>query len=224
MDVINNNISLTAGKCNGKELDKIMIAGAIVWEKDTPTVQGTFTIDTIGNTVATANWSDWSDAEGIASYKFICAWNDTQNIKEYTVVSTSGTGSLVMDALPQLTFFYCRIYLYDNDGNETAGTQISFTTTGVDTTAPSTPILISVLDQSTEVNINWSASTDNVGVTGYEINRRLDSGNWEILTNTGNVVSYDDTTASTGVNEYRVRAKDAALNYSAWSNIKSITL
>jgi hypothetical protein len=78
---------------------------------------------------------------------------------------------------------------------------------------------------STSITISWSPSSDNVGVTGYLIERcqGLACSNFaQIGTTTGTSTTYVDSslTPST-VYSYRVRATDAASNLSAYSNVVS---
>ena len=64
----------------------------------------------------------------------------------------------------------------------------------IDTTAPSTPTgLVGTAVNASQVNLSWTASTDNAGVTGYEIFRN------GTLVGTSATNSYSDTglTAST---------------------------
>jgi chitodextrinase len=82
-----------------------------------------------------------------------------------------------------------------------------------DTTAPSAPTNLSSPSHTTStVALSWTASTDNVGVAGYQILR----GGTEVATSTG--TSYTDTglTASTAYT-YTIKAYDAAGNVSAAS-------
>ncbi|MCX7107433.1 MAG: discoidin domain-containing protein [Methylococcales bacterium] len=92
-------------------------------------------------------------------------------------------------------------------------------TPGVDSTAPSTPTnLTAYATSSTQVNLAWSASTDNVGVTGYKIYR---NGS-QIGTST--VASLVDTVATGGTNyNYTVIAFDLAGNASAVTNTAYVT-
>jgi cellulose 1,4-beta-cellobiosidase len=86
-----------------------------------------------------------------------------------------------------------------------------------DTTAPSAPTgLKATATTSSSVSLSWTASTDNVGVTGYDVFR----GTTLVGTATG--TSYTDTglTASTSYN-YTVKALDAAGNVSAASTALS---
>ena len=76
-----------------------------------------------------------------------------------------------------------------------------------------------------EVDLSWAASTDNVGVTGYAIERCAGSGcsNFtQIATTTGTGTGYKDTTVNSATSySYRVRATDAAGNLSTYSNTAS---
>ncbi|GHJ42852.1 hypothetical protein Cs7R123_01940 [Catellatospora sp. TT07R-123] len=88
------------------------------------------------------------------------------------------------------------------------------TSGGGDTTAPSVPAgLTSTGQTSSSVSLSWSASTDNVGVTGYEVFRG------STLVGSPTATSFTDTglTASTSYS-YTVKARDAAGNRSVASN------
>jgi len=86
-----------------------------------------------------------------------------------------------------------------------------------DITAPSVPTgLMATLANKTQINLAWTASTDNVGVTGYKVFR----GGTQIATVAGN--SYSNTGLTQGVTyDYTVAAYDAAGNTSAQSAIAS---
>ena len=88
-----------------------------------------------------------------------------------------------------------------------------------DTTAPTQPTnLAATVQSATQINLTWAASTDNVGVAGYNIYR----DGVQIATST--TASYSDTglTASTAYS-YTVSAYDAAGNESAQSLSVSAT-
>ncbi|SEN34159.1 carbohydrate-binding protein [Nonomuraea pusilla] len=92
-------------------------------------------------------------------------------------------------------------------------------TGGGDTTAPSVPgNLRSTGVTSGSVSLAWNASTDDVGVTGYEIYR----GGTLVTTVTGTTHTDTGLTASTAY-IYTVRARDAAGNRSAASNSVTAT-
>ncbi len=83
----------------------------------------------------------------------------------------------------------------------------------VDTTAPSTPANLSATTSATSVVLDWTASTDTVGVTGYDVFR-----GGTLLASLGAVTTYTDSTITVGkIYSYAVRAHDAAGNVSALS-------
>jgi chitodextrinase len=85
-----------------------------------------------------------------------------------------------------------------------------------DSEAPSTPTgLAAIAASSSEVDLSWLASTDNVGVTGYDIYR----DNSMLATVSGATLSYADTTVLENTTyAYTVDAFDAAGNHSAASS------
>jgi endonuclease I/chitodextrinase len=88
-----------------------------------------------------------------------------------------------------------------------------------DTTAPSIPLnLSSNAKTTTSVSLTWSASTDNVGVIGYEVYR----GTTLITTTTATTYNVTGLTASTAYT-FSIKAKDAAGNKSASSTTLSIS-
>lgn len=90
---------------------------------------------------------------------------------------------------------------------------------GADTQAPSAPTNLSYSNvTTTTADLNWSASTDNVGVTGYQIFQ----GSSNIGTVTGTSANITGMTPDTAYTFY-VKAVDEAGNVSAASNTVSVT-
>jgi hypothetical protein len=89
-----------------------------------------------------------------------------------------------------------------------------------DTVAPSKPTNLSASSSSPQlVQLTWTASTDNVGVTGYSIYR-----DGALLTTIGPATSYNDTTVQLGTSySYQIRAHDAAGNTSTLSSSATVT-
>ncbi len=97
---------------------------------------------------------------------------------------------------------------------------------GGDTTPPTAPTnLIANAVSSSEIDLSWIASTDDVGVTGYRVERCQGtscSDFTQIATPSG--TSYNDIGLSPSTTyRYRVRATDAAGNLSDYSNIANAT-
>jgi chitodextrinase len=90
----------------------------------------------------------------------------------------------------------------------------------VDTVAPSTPTgLLASAVSSSQINLSWAASTDNVGVTGYRVYRA-----GTLLATLGAVTTYQNTGLSASTSySYTVQAVDAAGNASAQSASASAT-
>ena len=90
-----------------------------------------------------------------------------------------------------------------------------------DTTPPTTPdALAATASSSTTIDLSWTASTDDVGVTGYEVFR--DGGAAAVGTTSGTTFS-DTGLAPDSTHSYAVVAVDAAGNRSALSNTASAT-
>jgi chitodextrinase len=119
------------------------------------------------------------------------------------------------------------VYLYKNSN----GTQVLYGSApdvgayeypsggSSDTTAPSTPTnLTATAVSSSQINLSWSASTDNVAVTGYRIYR----GGTQVGTSVSN--SYSDSSLAPSTSyTYTVQAYDAANNSSSQSSSASAT-
>ena len=84
-----------------------------------------------------------------------------------------------------------------------------------DTQAPSAPANLAYTQPSSgQIRLTWSASTDNVGVTGYDV-----YANGVLVNSVGSgVLTYTDSQPDTATVAYYVKAKDAAGNVSAASN------
>ncbi|WP_338017613.1 carbohydrate binding domain-containing protein [Streptomyces adustus] len=90
---------------------------------------------------------------------------------------------------------------------------------GGDTQAPTAPTnLTSTGKTSSSVSLSWSASTDNTGVTAYDVY----SGSNQVLSVSGTSATVGGLAASTSYT-FTVKARDAAGNTSAASNAVSVT-
>ncbi len=88
-----------------------------------------------------------------------------------------------------------------------------------DTTAPSVPGSLTASSiAETSLTLSWSASTDNVGVVGYDVFR----GSTSLGTVTGTSTMVTGLTADTAYT-FSVRAKDAAGNTSAAATVNATT-
>ena len=93
------------------------------------------------------------------------------------------------------------------------------------TTPPTAPTNLTATVSGSQINLSWTASTDNVGVTGYLLERCPGAGCTtfaQIATPTA--TTYSDISLTPGSYSYRVRATDAAGYLSPYSNIASATI
>ena len=95
-----------------------------------------------------------------------------------------------------------------------------------DTQAPSVPSNLSATAVSaSQINLSWTTSMDNVGVTGYRVERCQEIGcSTFSQVGTPSANSYSDTgLAANTAYRYQVRAVDAVPNLSGYSSVASAT-
>src|SRR5262249_15120176 len=89
-----------------------------------------------------------------------------------------------------------------------------------DTQPPTVPGSLTVTGVNvTQINLSWTAATDNVGVKGYSVERQDPGSSSFVQIGTTTGTTYNDTALTpNGAYTYRVRAADAAGNLSPYSN------
>ncbi|MGX7826593.1 CARDB domain-containing protein [Actinokineospora sp. 24-640] len=127
------------------------------------------------------------------------------------------SGNTVTIDFPAAGTRYVRVHITANTG--WAAGQLSefeiYGTAGSDTQAPTAPGGLGYTQPGADqIRLAWTASTDNVGVTGYQVYRN----NTLAATVAGTVLTYVDTQPASATVEYFVRARDAAGNLSGESN------
>ncbi|MET7282068.1 discoidin domain-containing protein [Kribbella sp. NPDC005582] len=115
------------------------------------------------------------------------------------------------------TVRYIRIRITANTGwpaGQLSELEVYGPATG-DTQAPTAPGSLSFTEPGAgQIRLAWTAATDNVGVTGYDV-----YANGQLRTSVaGTVLTYTDTQPTSSTISYFVRAKDAAGNQSPNSN------
>ncbi|HET7766797.1 MAG TPA: FG-GAP-like repeat-containing protein [Burkholderiales bacterium] len=160
------------------------------------------------------SWVASTDDVGVAGYVVL---------RNGAPLATLGAVTSYQDAgLAPSTAYSYTVQATDAAGNSSGqSAAASAATPGLpDTTVPSTPAgLVASAVSSSQINLSWSASTDNVGVSGYRVYR-----GGALLVTLGALTAYQDaglrpSTAYT----YTVQAIDAAGNASAQSFAASAT-
>ncbi|WP_028594939.1 lytic polysaccharide monooxygenase [Paenibacillus assamensis] len=183
-----------------------------------PTVPTSVVATNIGTTSAKINWNASTDNTGVVGYRI---FNGSSQI-----ATTNGALTTTLTGLTANTTYNITIKAIDAAGNVSgASNTATFKTlaaSGPDTQAPTAPSSLHVMGAigSTTIPLMWDASTDNIGVTGYQIFR----GTTLITTVPGTAIEYLVTGLTPNTSySFTVKAIDAAGNVSAASNVLNVT-
>ena len=188
-----------------------------------PTIPQNLTYQVISSTQVDVSWSASTDLVGVTGY-FVerCA---SATCADFTAIgaTTSGSATTFNDTgIAADTSYQYRVRARDAAGN-LSGYTASLTVDLIVPTAPTTLTISNTM--SAELTLTWTASSDDAGVTGYDLERceGTDCTNFaQIAAPTG--LTYSDTGLTKATHyRYQVRAVDAAGNLSAYSNLASST-
>lgn len=186
----------------------------------------------VSSTQVNLSWTAATDNVGVTGYQLqrctgasCTSWADVSPAPSGTSTTYNNTG------LSPLTTYRYQVRARDAAGNWSAYSTIASATTPAapDTTPPSQPTMSApTVVSSTQINLSWTAATDNVGVTGYQLQRCTGSSctSWADVSPapSGIGTTYNNTGLSPSTTyRYQVRARDAAGNWGAYSNIVSAT-
>lgn len=175
-----------------------------------PSVPTGLSATAVSGTQINLSWSASTDTggSGVAGYRIY---------RGGVLIGTSASTSYSNSSLTSATTYTYRVAAYDAAGNASAQSSPASATTH-DITPPSIPTgLTGGAHSQTRIDLDWTASTDNVGVAGYRI---LRGGN---LIGTSAGTAYSDlTVVGSTTYIYTVEAYDAANNRSAPSAARSV--
>ena len=173
-----------------------------------PTVPGDFIVNAVSSTQILLKWTESLNEEGIAHYEI---WRDN---KKRGISHTTG----YLDKGLMNSTIYCYAVRAMDDGSDDASdfteTKCAETYPFNDSTAPTSPTgLLANAVSSSEIDLTWDESTDNVAVTGYTVYRD------DVLLTTVTTTFMNDTSLSSVTSYcYTVEAYDQVGN----TSIKSI--
>ncbi|MGO4301575.1 LamG-like jellyroll fold domain-containing protein [Leifsonia sp. RAF41] len=138
------------------------------------------------------------------------------------------TGTTFEDVTPPPGTYYYKVVAFDGANNASAGSAASAAVAVVDAAPPTVPTGVTAVAAGLAADISWTASTDNVGVTGYALYRGSDAGfvpgaDTLIQPNIA-ATTYHDAPLSEGTWYYKVTARDAAGNVSGASSAASVVI
>ena len=179
-------------------------------DKTAPTTPGNLTVTGTTATTVTVWWTASSDNVGVTGYTLFRDGG--------TVTTTTSTGFTYTD-LSCATSYVFAVDAYDAAANHSAQASVATSTAAcpTDTTPPSTPTgLKQTGSTQTSVSLAWNASTDNIGVTRYNVFR----GGAPDGTSPGTTYTSNGLTCGTSY-FFSVQAQDAAGKVSGQSSALS---
>jgi len=181
-------------------------------DTENPSDPANLVASNITNTTVDLNWTPSTDDVAVTTYEIHV---------DGALYTTATTNSKTVSGLTIDTEYDFTVYAKDAAGNTSAASNIATITTDnfIDNEAPSAITdLMASNATSNSTDLNWTAATDNVAVTSYEI---FQDGSFlaSSTTNSYNVISL---TSETSYN-FTVYSKDAAGNTSLVSNTEMIT-
>lgn len=185
-----------------------------------PTMPGTPTA-TVTCGSATLTWSASTDNYGVVAYEVWTAPGPSGTT--FTQTGTTTTTSFILNGPGMVRV---EVRARDAAGNTspfTTPVQVTIPACPTDVeppTTPGTPTATAVT--TTTVALAWTASTDNVGVTGYEIYRALGSGPMGLVGTSASTTFTDTGLSPATTYRYSLRARDAAGNTSQFSPALSV--
>ncbi|HMJ00417.1 MAG TPA: metallophosphoesterase [Gaiellaceae bacterium] len=184
---------------------------SIIADSAPPSVPTNLVATAIGSNRIDLSWTASTDNVGVAGYTIYRGGSPIGTVSGTTTTYSDTTVS------PSTTYTYT-VDAFDAAQNHSAQSAPASATTPAagDTTPPTTPTgLTASVITPTRVDLSWTASTDNVGVTGYTVYR-----NGNVLANTGaGSTTYSDLSATANSTyTYKVDAFDAAGNHSLLSS------
>jgi hypothetical protein len=173
----------------------------------------------VGQDVA-LSWSASTDNVGVTGYEVHRSATAGFTPSSATRIGTPAGTSFTDTAVTGGTWFY-KVTAVDAAGNVSVPSSevTAVVAAPADGQAPTVPTGLQAAVSGTTVALTWAASTDNVGVAGYDVHRSATSGfTPDASTKIGTVASgtsFSDAARPVGTWNYKVIARDAAGNSSA---------
>ena len=191
----------------------------------TPTAPSTLTATVVSTTQINLSWAASTDNVGVTEYRIErCA---TAGCTNYAQITTSTTTAFNNTGLAASTTYQYRVRAANAAGGLSAYSPIAVAITLTpDTQPPSAPLaLTATAIASSQINLSWMASADNVGVTAYQLERcqGVACSTFMQIAAPATLAYSDAGLVSATTYSYRVRAVDAATNLSAYSSSTSAT-
>jgi hypothetical protein len=191
-----------------------------------PSVPSDMTATVSGSSIS-LTWTASTDNVGVTRYS-VHRGSSSGFVADASNKIADATDASYTDAGLSDGQYYYAVIAYDAAGNSSAASApASATVSTPDTGAPSVPADVTASVAGSSVTVAWTASTDNVAVTGYSVYRGSSAGFvTDASSRIGDVsgTSYPDSGLAAGDYFYKVIARDAAGNLSAASGAAKATV
>ncbi|MFJ6523509.1 discoidin domain-containing protein [Streptomyces filamentosus] len=193
---------------NAAQLSELEVYGPATGDTRAPTAPANLAYTEPASGQIRLTWNAATDDTGVTGYDVYADGT--------LLTSVAGDVTTYTDTRPADRTVTYKVRARDAAGNQSADSA-PVTRPGAtgDTQAPTIPANLAYTEPgSGQIRLTWTASTDDTGVTGYEVyaNGTLRA------TVAGTATTYTDTQPATSTVTYRVRARDAAGNRSADSD------
>ncbi|MGE5297872.1 MAG: fibronectin type III domain-containing protein, partial [Acidobacteriaceae bacterium] len=194
--------------------NSVVVATPAPPDTEAPSVPANLTAAAVSSSQIDLSWSASTDNKAVTGYKIF------RNGSAAEIATVSGTTYQNTGLTPSTAYSYT-VSAFDAAGNNSSKSTPAQATTQnlLDTTAPTVPAGLSAAAvSSSQINLSWLASSDNIRVTGYRIYRN----GTEIGTSA--VTSYQNTGLDPATSySYTLAAFDAAGNLSGQSQPATAT-
>jgi hypothetical protein len=188
------------------QLAELEVYGPVAGDTQAPSAPGNLGYTQPASGQVRLTWTASTDNVGVTGYDVYANGS--------LLTSVAGNVLTYTDMRPDSATVAYFIRAKDAAGNASANSNtVTRTGSSGDTQAPTTPGTLSYTQPASgQIRLAWGASTDNVGVTGYDVYAN------GALTTTVNALTYTDSQPAGATVAYYVKARDAAGNTSAASN------
>ncbi|MDP5274956.1 fibronectin type III domain-containing protein [Chengkuizengella axinellae] len=187
--------------------------GDIVIDTEAPTAPTDLNYTAISETTVNLSWTAATDNVGVNGYDVY---------QNGAFLSTTTETAFPVTGLEPSTTYVFTVVAKDDAGNESlASNELQITTAAlpVDIEAPTVPANLTFTAKSeTTIDLSWTASTDNVGVTGYDVYQ-----DGILVSSTASTVYLVTDLIANTTYTFTVLAKDETGNVSAESNVLTVT-
>ncbi|GAA3887047.1 hypothetical protein GCM10022381_31370 [Leifsonia kafniensis] len=193
-------------------------------DSEAPSVAGGLVTTVTGDTVS-LTWTPSTDNVGVTGYSVYRGAAADFTADATTKIADTAAASYSDPGLAAGNYYY-KVVAVDAAANRSAPSA-AVVGSITDTTAPSAPTGLLTAVAGSSVTLSWTASTDNVGVTGYTVHRGASAGfTADDSTKIGAAAgtSYTDSGLAAGDYFYKVIALDTAGNASAASASATATV